>query len=83
MIAIVVYMVGLIILTVSALPQFLGGSFPLSGFIVGIILIAIGTGVIKSNVSAMAAEQVTLRTPEDASLEEKQVEQKVIERIFR
>jgi len=53
-----VYMVGLIVLTVSALPG-LKASFGFAGFILSTyVFIAFGTGGIKANVSAFAAEQV-------------------------
>ncbi|ORY07110.1 PTR2-domain-containing protein [Basidiobolus meristosporus CBS 931.73] len=55
----ILYMVGLAILALSALPSSVGGSFGVVGFILSLyIFISFGTGGIKSNVSSFAAEQV-------------------------
>ncbi|KAI8870237.1 PTR2-domain-containing protein [Ramicandelaber brevisporus] len=60
-IASVMYAIGLSLLTVSSLPVFIDQDGPklvaTIGFIVSIIIIGIGTGGIKSNISAMVAEQ--------------------------
>lgn len=54
----IVYTIGLILLTVSAIPS-VKDSFGMPGFIIALYcFIAWGTGGIKSNVSAFAAEQV-------------------------
>lgn len=52
-----IYFVGLVILTATSAPASIekGGAFP--GFIVSIIIIGLGTGGIKSNVSPLVAEQ--------------------------
>ncbi|KAI7892110.1 POT family-domain-containing protein [Mucor mucedo] len=57
-----IYLCGLIILTATASPMGIesGAAFP--GFIVSIIIIGLGTGGIKSNVSPLVAEQYTSKT---------------------
>ncbi|KAI9268786.1 POT family-domain-containing protein [Sporodiniella umbellata] len=59
----VIYFIGLIILTATASPMGIqnGAAFP--GFIVGIIIIGLGTGGIKSNVSPLVAEQYQGKSP--------------------
>lgn len=54
----IVYMVGIVILFLTSLPASIenGAAFP--GLIVAMIVIGLGTGGIKSNVSPMIAEQV-------------------------
>jgi len=53
----VVYFIGLLIILLTSLPSALrhGAGFP--GWIVGAIIVAIGTGGIKSNVSPLVADQ--------------------------
>ncbi|KAI9493549.1 POT family-domain-containing protein [Zychaea mexicana] len=55
-----IYMLGLIILTGSSVPASIdsGGAFP--GFIVALVVIGLGTGGIKANVSPLVAEQYTV-----------------------
>ncbi|GAA5811106.1 hypothetical protein MFLAVUS_004535 [Mucor flavus] len=52
-----IYFVGLIVLTLTSIPSAItsGATFP--GFIVAIIIIGLGTGGIKANVSPLVAEQ--------------------------
>ncbi|KAI7864562.1 POT family-domain-containing protein [Spinellus fusiger] len=59
----IIYFVGLVILTLTSIPSAIdsGASFP--GFIVSIIIIGLGTGGIKSNVSPLVAEQYTSKSP--------------------
>jgi POT family proton-dependent oligopeptide transporter len=53
------YMIGLVLLTLSSMKWSLEANFGLAGFIVATyIFIACGTGGIKSNVSAFAADQI-------------------------
>ncbi|KAK6532044.1 hypothetical protein TWF694_003207 [Orbilia ellipsospora] len=54
-----IYIVGLIVLFVSSLPFSLEAGSGLGGFICAIILIGLGTGGIKANVSPLIAEQYT------------------------
>ncbi|KAI8388535.1 POT family-domain-containing protein [Radiomyces spectabilis] len=58
-----IYFVGLIALTLTSIPAAIqnGAAFP--GFIVSIIIIGVGTGGIKSNVSPLVAEQYQSKTP--------------------
>ncbi|QKX64545.1 uncharacterized protein TRUGW13939_11720 [Talaromyces rugulosus] len=54
-----VYIVGLLILLLTALPPALEHGSGLGGFIVAIIVIGLGTGGIKSNVAPLIADQYT------------------------
>lgn len=53
----IIYLVGLIILTLTAIPPAIEKDAAFPGFIVGIIIIGFATGGIKSNVSPLVAEQ--------------------------
>ncbi|KAI8139324.1 POT family-domain-containing protein [Fennellomyces sp. T-0311] len=59
----IIYFVGLLILTCTAIPSAIahGSAFP--GYIVSIIIIGLGTGGIKANVSPLVAEQYRSRSP--------------------
>ncbi|KAF8523257.1 PTR2-domain-containing protein [Hysterangium stoloniferum] len=54
----VVYFVGLLIITLTSIPSALSRGAGLAGWIVGAIVVAFGTGGIKSNVSPLVADQV-------------------------
>ncbi|ORZ08140.1 POT family-domain-containing protein [Absidia repens] len=58
-----IYFIGLVILTSTATPAAItnGAAFP--GLVVSLIIIGLGTGGIKSNVSPLVAEQYTAKTP--------------------
>ncbi|KAJ2957341.1 hypothetical protein NQZ79_g6945 [Umbelopsis isabellina] len=58
-----VYLCGLLILTLTSIPAGIesGAAFP--GYVIGIIIIGLGTGGIKSNVSPLVGEQYRSRTP--------------------
>lgn len=58
-----IYMVGLIILTATSAPAAIenGAAFP--GFVVAIVIIGLGTGGIKANVSPLVAEQYNVQKP--------------------
>lgn len=58
-----IYFVGLLILTLTSIPSAIqsGAAFP--GFVVAIIVIGLGTGGIKSNVSPLVAEQYQSKNP--------------------
>ncbi|KAI9486125.1 MAG: POT family-domain-containing protein [Benjaminiella poitrasii] len=58
-----IYLVGLIILTATASPAGIANGAAFPGFIVAIIIIGLGTGGIKSNVSPLVAEQYQSRSP--------------------
>ncbi|KAJ8062266.1 hypothetical protein OCU04_008814 [Sclerotinia nivalis] len=55
----IVYMVGLLVLVLTSLPISLENGAGLGGFIAAILIIGIGTGGIKSNVSPLIADQYT------------------------
>ncbi|CAG8640176.1 4190_t:CDS:2 [Ambispora leptoticha] len=52
-----IYMIGLSVLTFSALPASIDAGVALPGLVLAMIIIGFGTGGIKSNVSSMVAEQ--------------------------
>ncbi|CDH54190.1 mfs peptide transporter [Lichtheimia corymbifera JMRC:FSU:9682] len=58
-----IYMVGLVILTASSVPAAIenGAAFP--AFVVALIIVGLGTGGIKANVSPLVAEQYTVQKP--------------------
>ncbi|KAF7925216.1 hypothetical protein BELL_1084g00020 [Botrytis elliptica] len=55
----VVYMVGLLVLVLTSLPVSLRNGAGLGGYIAAILIIGVGTGGIKSNVSPLIADQYT------------------------
>ena len=55
----VVYIVGLIILFITALPVAINNGAALGGIAAGMTIMGLGTGGIKSNVSPLIAEQMT------------------------
>ncbi|PQE07853.1 MFS peptide transporter Ptr2 protein [Rutstroemia sp. NJR-2017a WRK4] len=55
----IIYMVGLLILVLTSLPVALENGAGMGGFIAAILIIGIGTGGIKSNVSPLIADQYT------------------------
>ncbi|SAM07058.1 hypothetical protein [Absidia glauca] len=57
-----IYMVGLVILTTTASPAAISGGATFPGFIVSILIIGLGTGGIKANVSPLVAEQYRSRS---------------------
>jgi POT family proton-dependent oligopeptide transporter len=56
-----VYIVGLLVLTITSAPFALDHGAGLPGFIVTIIIVGLGTGGIKSNVAPLIADQYTRR----------------------
>lgn len=59
----IVYMIGILILFVTSLPSVASHSTSLGGFITGIIVIGLGTGGVKSNVSPLIADQIPKTKP--------------------
>ncbi|GBB84966.1 hypothetical protein RclHR1_11550008 [Rhizophagus clarus] len=59
----IVYMVGLIVLTATATPAAIAAKAALPGLIIAMIIIGLGTGGIKSNVSPLVADQYTRTKP--------------------
>ncbi|CCD25319.1 Ptr2p NDAI_0E05020 [Naumovozyma dairenensis CBS 421] len=57
------YIVGIFILFITAIPSIASQNASLGGFIVSIILIGIGTGFIKANLSVLIADQLPKRKP--------------------
>ncbi|KAK6598039.1 POT family protein [Botrytis cinerea] len=55
----VVYMIGLLVLVLTSLPVSLQNGAGLGGYIAAILIIGVGTGGIKSNVSPLIADQYT------------------------
>lgn len=58
-----IYMVGILILFITSLPSVASHGVSLGGFIVSIIIIGLGTGGVKSNVSPLIADQVPKTRP--------------------
>ncbi|KAF1817879.1 PTR2-domain-containing protein [Dissoconium aciculare CBS 342.82] len=58
-----IYIIGLAILSVTSLPSFIEAGFALPGLLISMIFIGIGGGGIKANVSALIAEQYTETKP--------------------
>ncbi|CAG8486746.1 5219_t:CDS:2 [Cetraspora pellucida] len=58
-----IYMVGLVVLTVTAIPQSIAAGAALPGLIIAMVIIGLGTGGIKCNVPPMAGEQNTDTKP--------------------
>ncbi|CAG8490153.1 13483_t:CDS:2 [Racocetra fulgida] len=58
-----IYMVGLVVLTVTAIPQAIAAGVTLPGLIIAMVIIGLGTGGIKCNVAPLAGEQNTLTKP--------------------
>ncbi|CAO3668303.1 unnamed protein product [Umbelopsis ramanniana] len=58
-----IYFIGLIIITATSAPSAIesGAAFP--GFVVGLVIVGLGTGGIKSNVSPLVAEQYKSHHP--------------------
>lgn len=56
-----IYMFGLFILFVTSLPAFIEGGLAFPGLMIAMVVIGLGTGGIKANVSTLIAEQY-LRT---------------------
>ncbi|CAF0850412.1 unnamed protein product [Adineta steineri] len=60
-----VYLLGTVVLTLTAIPQI--GGRNLTGPIIGLSLIALGTGGIKPCVSAFGADQISMANPKQLS----------------
>lgn len=57
------YLVGLIILFVTSLPVSIEHGASLGGLITAMVIIGLGTGGIKSNISPLIAEQIRIQRP--------------------
>ncbi|CCH61173.1 hypothetical protein TBLA_0E01140 [Henningerozyma blattae CBS 6284] len=60
-VGVISYICGIFILFMTSLPKLTSYSAAMGGFIVSIIIIGLGTGMIKANLSVMIAEQVPKR----------------------
>lgn len=59
----VVYIIGIFILFITSLPSVASHNTSLGGFIAAVIIIGIGTGGVKSNVSPLIADQIPKTKP--------------------
>lgn len=59
----VIYIIGIFILFITSLPSVASHSTSLGGFIAAIIIIGLGTGGVKSNVSPLIADQIPKTKP--------------------
>jgi POT family proton-dependent oligopeptide transporter len=59
----IIYFIGLVILTLTSIPAAISSGATFPGFIVAIIIIGLGTGGIKANVSPLVAEQYRNNKP--------------------
>ncbi|ORZ25685.1 POT family-domain-containing protein [Absidia repens] len=57
----IIYLIGLVILTATASPMAISNGAAFPGFIVSLIIVGLGTGGIKANVSPLVAEQYRSR----------------------
>ncbi|GBL52469.1 hypothetical_protein [Candidozyma auris] len=58
-----IYLVGILILFITSIPSVASYNTSLGGFIVAIIIIGLGTGGVKSNVSPLIADQIPKTKP--------------------
>ncbi|CAO3634834.1 unnamed protein product [Cunninghamella blakesleeana] len=58
-----IYLIGLVILTCTSIPAAIASGAAFPGFIVSLIIIGLGTGGIKANVSPLVAEQYPHNKP--------------------
>jgi POT family proton-dependent oligopeptide transporter len=58
-----IYLIGLSVLVLTSIPPSIQAGVALPGLIVAMIILGIGTGGVKSNVSPLMADQYTRKTP--------------------
>jgi len=58
-----IYLIGLSVLVLTSIPPSIHAGVALPGLIVAMIILGIGTGGVKSNVSPLMADQYTRKTP--------------------
>jgi POT family proton-dependent oligopeptide transporter len=58
-----IYIIGLAVLSITSLPSSIEAGLALPGLIISMILIGVGGGGIKANVSTLIAEQYTQTKP--------------------
>lgn len=59
----IIYMIGIFILFITSVPSITSQATALGGYVTGIIIIGIGTGGVKSNVSPLIADQIPKTKP--------------------
>jgi POT family proton-dependent oligopeptide transporter len=62
-VACIIYLIGLLVLVLTSIPPSINAGSALPGLIIAMIILGIGTGGVKSNVSPLMAEQYTRKTP--------------------
>jgi POT family proton-dependent oligopeptide transporter len=60
--ACIIYLVGLLVLVLTSIPPSINAGSALPGLIIAIIILGVGTGGVKSNVSPLMADQYTRKT---------------------
>jgi POT family proton-dependent oligopeptide transporter len=58
-----IYLFGLLVLVLTSIPPSINAGVALPGLIIAMIILGIGTGGVKSNVSPLMADQYTRKTP--------------------
>lgn len=62
-VACLIYMFGLLVLVLTSIPQAINANVALPGLIIAMIIIGMGAGGVKSNVSPLMADQYTRKKP--------------------
>ena len=62
-VACIIYLFGLLVLVLTSIPPSINAGIALPGLIIAMIILGIGTGGVKSNVSPLMADQYTRKTP--------------------
>jgi len=61
--ACIIYLIGLLVLVLTSIPPSITAGTALPGLIIAMIILGLGTGGVKSNVSPFMADQYTRKTP--------------------
>jgi len=61
--ACIIYLIGLLVLVLTSIPSSITAGTALPGLIIAMIILGLGTGGVKSNVSPLMADQCTRKTP--------------------
>ena len=77
-----IYFVGLCVLVLTSIPQSIQAGVALPGLIIAIIILGVGTGGVKSNVSPLMADQYTRKTPIVIGKRNYSIEKKHYQRFF-
>ena len=62
-VACIIYLIGLLVLVLSSIPPSINAGVALPGLIIAMLILAVGTGGVKSNVSPLMADQYTRTKP--------------------